>query len=334
MNTLERAGQSLASHPARGPSPIAAIEKRARALRRRRAIGAALVTTTLVLVLAAGGVAVTRDTRTMHISTPAPDVPTSSPPITPTRDPFGPAAGTKFTPPAQSHGDQTQLPVTLANGDTLTLEYPSELNLADLGFRPATGIGWGSPGDACCSRTLEIRHGTIGDVFPGRTPQKSYPGSDGQSVLYFTDPSMNYLAFQIGDWVVAVPDYDATSAAANNTPMTDDERATYATNLTGHQTADGYLVLTPRTPLTPIFTDSPSATFGDDSLDILYRGCAPHTQPLPASHGFSLEARDDTGTWLCYNRIPIVVHVAGSQPFQDQVTRDLQIVANHQSAYG
>jgi hypothetical protein len=330
VNTLERASRDLVSHPVRYPTPIAVIERRAGQLRRRRGAVIAALTTTFVLVLAAGGVVLTRETRSTHVST-------SSPPVAPAQGPLTLDAGTLFTPPTQLAGDLAVLPITLANGDTLTFQYPRELGLDELGFQPATGIQWDPSGQpsGCCSRALEIRHGTVADVFPGRGPQKVYSGSDGQRVLYFTGTNINYLVFQIGDWVVAVPDYEGTSAAANNIPMTDDQRATYAANLTGSETPDGYLVLTPKAPLNLSYTDSPSATFGDGDLSVFYRACTSPTTPLPESHGFSLEARDETtGTWLCYSRIPIAVHVTGSQDFQNRVIGELQIVANHQSAYG
>jgi hypothetical protein len=337
VNALERASRDLVSHPVRDPSPITVIERRASHLRRRRGSAIAALTTTVVLILAAGSVALTRETRSTHVSTSSPGVSTSSLPVAPAQSSLTLSAGNMFTPPTQAAGDQTLLRITLANGDTLTLQYPNELGIAGLGFQPATGIAWGPAGQPadCCSRTLEIRRGTVAKVFPGRDPQKAYPGSNGKDVYYFTGKNINYLAFQIDDWVVAVPDYEATTAATNNTPMTDDQRATYALSLTGRQTADGYLVLTPKPPLTLTYTDSPSANFGDGDLAVLYRACTTPTQPLPESHGFSLEARDQTpGTWLCYSRIPIVVHVTGSQDFQSRVTRELQVVANHQSAYG
>lgn len=325
MKTLEGASRDLVSHPARTPTPIAVIQRRAAKLRRRRGVLVAALTASLVFVLTAGAVAVTRPTSSTHVST-------ASPP-----DSVPSHAGTRFIPPIARAGDFTVLPITLANGDTLTLRYPQTLRIAELGFVPATGIGWDTGQGDCCGRTLEIRHGTVADAYSGRQPHKTYAGSDGQTISYFTGTDINYLVFQIGDWVVSVPDYEGTSAAANNVAMTDDQRATYAANLTGHQTTDGYLVLTPKPPLSLTYTDGPSVQFGDRDVSVsaLYRTCGNATTPLPDSHGFSLEARDDaTGTWLCYGRIPIVVHITGSQDFQTQVTEGLDVIANHQSAYG
>jgi hypothetical protein len=246
-------------------------------------------------------------------------------------------AGTPFVPPTRKDGDQTVMSLTLLNGDTIDLQYPTSLGLEKLKFTPATGIDWhpdGAPAD-CCSRQPEIRHGTIEQVFAGRAPTKTYAGRDGRVVEYFTGTTTNYLAFQIGRWVVAVPDYDPGSRfAASNPPMTDQQRATYAAKVSGHETTDGSLVLDALEPLT-LARAKFDVDLGDGKVIIMYRNCDTNEQVPAGTHGFTVDADSpSTGTWLCYARIPIVVHITGSRSFQQQLTEGLQIPANHQSAYG
>jgi len=324
VNTLERASRDLVEEPLASPTPISTIRTRATQLRRRRA--AAFTCLVAMAVLACvGGLGLSRTPRGDNVSTTSPS---------PATGPIDLGPGTPFIPSTSADGDQTILPITLADGDTITLGYPDQLAIAELGFTPMAAINWhpDGRGDTCCFRALEIRHGTIDQVFAGLEPAKVYPGGNGESVSYFTGTNVNYLAFQIGDWVVTVPDgrdYEAPELA-----MTEDERAVYAESLSGYETADGFLVLTPVSPLELVSADQPSAAFGD-ALGLVYRDCAPTTDQAVNVNGFSIEAQsEEAGTWLCYPRIPIVVAAHGSQSFQTQITDGLRVVANHQAGYG
>ena len=123
-----------------------------------------------------------------------------------------------FVPPTHRDGDRVVMPLTFPDGTRLTIAYPKELALAELGVRP-----YGSA--------------TLADTV-GRDFQIGY-GAGGVT------QQPHALRFEFGRWTVEVYDYDPGDPAA----MSEHERRSFRASLSGRETADGFLVLGATAPL-------------------------------------------------------------------------------------
>jgi hypothetical protein len=143
------------------------------------------------------------------------------------RQPAGRATDGRFVPRVRRDGYRVVLPVNFTDGTRAELVYPARLGIAELGVVP-----YGSA-------TL---HGE--SPAPGRS---DFVGRD--FLIRYGDasgaPGMHYLRFRFGRWHVLVYDYPRDNAAS----MTEEERAAWARNFSGHEDADGYLRLSGSGPL-------------------------------------------------------------------------------------
>jgi hypothetical protein len=121
-----------------------------------------------------------------------------------------------FVPPTHRDGDRVVMPLTFPDGTRVTLTYPPELAIAELGLRP-----YGSA--------------TLGRI--GRDFVILYDSSGEPHVP-------NPLLFEFGRWTVEVYDYPSYPAA-----MTNAERRRFADSLHGRETTDGFLILEATPPL-------------------------------------------------------------------------------------
>jgi hypothetical protein len=123
---------------------------------------------------------------------------------------------TIFVPPTHRDGDRVVLPLTFPDGTRVTLTYPPELAVADLGVRPYASGALGGKG-----RDFVVHYG---------------PGAK-------TQPRA--LRLEYGRWTVEVYDHDPGDPAA----LTGTERERFAASLHGRETADGFLILEATAPL-------------------------------------------------------------------------------------
>jgi hypothetical protein len=122
-----------------------------------------------------------------------------------------------FVPPTHRDGDRVVMPLTFPDGTRVTIAYPPELALAELGVAP-----YGSASlDNRIGRDFVIRYGDV-------------------------EPRARSLEFEFGRWTVDVYDYPEHDPAA----MTERERRDFRATLSGRVTEDGFLVLTAAPPLT------------------------------------------------------------------------------------
>jgi hypothetical protein len=124
-----------------------------------------------------------------------------------------------FVPPTHRDGDRVVMPLAFPDGTRVTIAYPPELAIAELGVQP---YGSATLASRRVARDFLILYGA------GR--ETHVP---------------NALRFEFGRWTVEVYDYPSGPAA-----MTDAERRTFQASLHGRETADGFLILDATPPLT------------------------------------------------------------------------------------
>ncbi len=157
----------------------------------------------------------------------------------------------RYVPPTHLEGGIAVLPVTLPDGDTLSLRYPPAMRIAQLGFSGVINVRWPvSRGvTACCGQFVTINFTTAAQIYGNAKPIAVYPGLNGRHLPLFNLPQNSQggpaihgqsLAFQFGLWLVQVETFRR---------LTNAEYATWARDLTGTVDSDGYLVLHARAPL-------------------------------------------------------------------------------------
>jgi hypothetical protein len=157
-----------------------------------------------------------------------------------------------YVPPTHTEGGIAVLPVTLPDGETLSLRHPPAMQIAQLGFSGVINVRWpvSRGASACCGQFVNITRTTAAHVYGSAKPIAVYPGANGQHVLLFNPPPNSdggpvlpgqNLVFQFGPWLVQVE----TLGRLTNVV----EYTTWARSLTGTVEADGYLVLHARAPL-------------------------------------------------------------------------------------
>ncbi len=230
-----------------------------------------------------------------------------------------------FIPPVSMVGDRTRLHLVFPDGSRVDLLYPNSVDLAQLGFEPEAAVNYSPYGEGpdrpdraspqpCCGRGLTIRRGTIREVMGDRVPTKIYRGPRGQDVPFFDStaigagpPDLPQLAFQFGAWTVLAYDYPASDP--RGTRMTDQQRAVFASNLDGHQNAQGFLLLEPRPPLClATALDGPNGVLGNvgpvvtDTVLFYLKGL-PHAPgeviSERTSRGYGVLHRSRIHRWCC-----------------------------------
>ncbi|MFC7582834.1 hypothetical protein ACFQYP_02730 [Nonomuraea antimicrobica] len=138
-------------------------------------------------------------------------------------------------------GGTRAMRVTFPDGSRAELSYPAELNLAALGARPYTSgtlAGGGQEAFRALTTPLygepEIAAGRpmVRPLTPGVTLWPGPPGSDTTGQV---------LLFAFGEWRLALQDDHAS--------LTFDQRLSWAENLRGTLTPDGFLTLSGGGPL-------------------------------------------------------------------------------------
>jgi hypothetical protein len=145
----------------------------------------------------------------------------------------------RFVPPTYPDGDRVVMPVTFPDGTSAELVYPPELDLASLSVNPNTQ---GDLGRGSCGWDLYISTDREAAGVSGSEPVAVFPGAAGDVELWSGDKAHGgyWLIFRFGRWYVAVPCRHGPS---------DGTLETWAATLSGHETAEGYLVLTSKPPL-------------------------------------------------------------------------------------
>jgi hypothetical protein len=255
----------------------------------------------------------------------------------------GEASEFHFTPATFRRGERVVLPVTFTDGTSAKLGYPSKLDLAALGVGPySSGRLHNRSATAGRSdvvgRDFWIFHGRIEDVLAslnGGTPPRllaQYEGVDGQTVGFWdiqSDQDADYLGFQFARWAVLVYDYAATSASPG-AAMTDAERASWAANFSGEETADGFLLLEGAGPLRLARAGEhagPQLSFGTVEPArsfTLYPGeCRPHRDQKRLVHGKLVDWSTGFADWCLSESMR--AHATGSDSFIADLIRDLEV---------
>jgi hypothetical protein len=201
-----------------------------------------------------------------------------------------------FVPPTQRNGERVVMPLTFPDGTRITLAYPPELAIAELGVRP-----YGS--------------GTLrGDSpHPGRS---DLVGRD--FVIHYGAAELRprSLGVELGRWTVEIYDYGAGDPAA----MTDAERRSFRSSLHGRETADGFLVLEANPPLTLAEANEhagPALEFGLSKrapwLLLALARCGPRAES--DSPGFSSWCLSDS----------IVAHAYGGRRFRAAAAEGIEL---------
>ena len=204
---------------------------------------------------------------------------------------------TIFVPPTHRDGDRVVMPLTFPDGSRVTIAYPPELAIAELGVRP-----YGS--------------GTLEGDSPH--PERSdYVGRDFLVHHGAAELRPRSLAVEAGRWTVEVYDYDAGDPAA----MTEAERRSFQASLHGRETADGFLILEATPPLTLAEAGEhagPMLEFGMSRrspwLLLLLQRCGPRAEST--SRGFS--------SWCLSDEI--IAHAYGGRRFRAAAAEGIELL--------
>ena len=204
-----------------------------------------------------------------------------------------------FIPPTHRDGDRVVLPLTFPDGSRITIDYPPDLAIAELGLRPygSATLEGDSPHperDDTVGRDFLIRYGSAGE-----TPLQP-----------------DALQLELGRWTVEVYDYESGNPAA----MTADERRSFQASLQGRETHDGFLVLEATPPLTLAEAGEhagPALHFGMSKrnpwLLLRLERCGPEAEST--SRGFSSWCLSDS----------IVAHAYGGRRFRAAAAEGIEL---------
>ncbi|MFI6479686.1 hypothetical protein ACIBH1_17265 [Nonomuraea sp. NPDC050663] len=193
---------------------------------RRRRLGAGLLLALAVIVVI--GLLSTRGS--------GPPEPKASPTPTPTAVVTTPNV---ISPVARRDGDDEVIDVVFPDGTAAEVRYPRQLGLAAMGVRPMLG-GW-LDGEMTMYRQLVAPYAGQAEVSRGGQALRNLTDN---VTLWPRQPgggSGQVLLFAFGDWRLAL--YDRSQG------LTFEQRMTWARNLTGKVTDDGFLVLSAKEPL-------------------------------------------------------------------------------------
>jgi hypothetical protein len=241
-----------------------------------------------------------------------------------------------FIPRAHRDGRSVVLPLVFPDGTEANLLYPPELDLAGLGVSPSSsGELQGKSRDPerndVVGRDFWILHGDLRDVLAkldgGRPPRllAKYEGAEGRTVGFWDLRSEGpYLGFQFGRWAVLVYDY------ADNGEMTDSERASWASSLSGRETTEGFLILEASGPLRLARAGEhagPELRFGDSpdhGLSLFPGKCALFRNRHDAVAGVRRVDRSPGFANWCLSPW-MEAQATGSESFVDALLRNLEI---------
>jgi hypothetical protein len=234
----------------------------------------------------------------------------------------------QWRPPTERVGNDLVVTLRLLGGGSVQLVLPGSVDPAAISrFQVGGSVSWTDRPDL--ARDVLVERGTITDIYRGHQLLKTYRDADGHSVPLYRGGAndLNYLVFQISDWVVSIWDYPPGDS--RGAPMTDQQHELWATHLRGHKTADGFLVLDPLAPLTQVrTTDGPDASllFGTNGINVLFRACQPDELRGPHdARGFITHAYPNSGTGVCDPRVPLVVTVFGSTKWQQNIAANFEL---------
>ncbi|GAC1366857.1 MAG: hypothetical protein NVSMB32_11620 [Actinomycetota bacterium] len=243
---------------------------------------------------------------------------------------------TKFVPQTTSSGGMTDLPFTFTDGTTGDLLYDPNTDLANLGVTLYDSGSLGQFGRQ--GRQFQIDHGGASFVL-NPTPSTAPSGlpaplsSNVPVVPAASDTPGNFLSYKFGDWHVGVWE------GVDNDLMGPTEDQTWAQNLSGTQTASGFLVLTAKPPvkLTPYASANgggPYMVFGDIytvGIVLTPEACMPPVgkNVVQNSAGVPVRIAQEGGVHyqgnMCLQSAKMDVQVYGTQEFVTQVTNSLAI---------
>lgn len=222
----------------------------------------------------------------------------------------------RFVPPVHVQGGTAVVQAVFPDGARIELRYPQRLALVASGVRPFSSgrLRVKESGDECCGRDFSVFHrGSARYFFEGRSVVERYPGFDGSTVEYWRGPRAqpDFLVFRFGRWVVGAWDRGY---------LTTEEKALWARNLVGRESAEGYLVLSARPPLRLARAGGhagPELMLGDSMrrMVLLIRGSC-RRGPPSRSNWFS--------NW-CMPHAGLRVHVYGNPRFAQAVLSSLKI---------
>jgi hypothetical protein len=155
----------------------------------------------------------------------------------------------EFIPETYREGASEVLPVVFPDGSSAELVYPPGLRIAELGVQPAVSVGIEKARQRFAHvRFLLITRTPIKQFRSEGPPVTSYEGASGTlRVWRAKDPeeflSPVFLHFRIGGWNILVGDGNS------GTFMGPRNRSSWAENLDGHETDNGFIILKPRAPL-------------------------------------------------------------------------------------
>jgi hypothetical protein len=220
-----------------------------------------------------------------------------------------------FVPATRMSGNRTTVALTFLDGTQLDVRYPSSAGLAQGGFVPGVdaSISAGpTAGQPSWSRIIIARYGQLADL-TREAPTNTYPGVNGTTVGLYPSlhldtrfPAADMLGFQFGNWALFVEDYPRGTTRGL---MTDAERSTWASQLGGHVTSDGYLVLDPMPSVMLVGSDQPEGTLGGQrpgSIQVLFEGCVPK---VSGAARWVFVRRDERGSLFCRSDHGISIRV-------------------------
>ena len=193
-----------------------------------------------------------------------------------------------FIPLTHRDGDRVVMPLAFPDGTRVTLTYPPELAIAEMGVRP-----YGSATLGRIRRDFLIVYGT-GD-----------------------EPHLRHaLRVEFDRWTVEVYDYPSGPDA-----MTDAERLRFQASLHGRETADGFLLLEATSPLTLARAGDnagPALEFGMSRDSSPWLMLVPgHCRPIAASK------KRDYSHWCLSDSLRI--HAYGDRRFRAAAAEGIQL---------
>lgn len=225
-----------------------------------------------------------------------------------------------FQPPTYREGDSEVLPLTFPDGTSLELVYPTELALGQLGLRPYVTAGV-MTSEGLCGGGLITYHDD--QWFRGdSTPIATFAGATGPVELWTVPddyPTARYLIFRFGSWTLGVPDGAGCEATA-------ELRETWASQLKGKETENGFLILEASQPIRVVRdgAQAPTLLFGDGpDLEIVLQDCASFGADDEVD-GKPVFRSADQFSW-CLPEVSLVVHVFGSENFAESLFQSLHV---------
>jgi hypothetical protein len=245
------------------------------------------------------------------------------------------SVGTRFVPPTVVRGATAIVPMTLPDGSRYEMLTPTSTGIAQMGFVAQAAVEWPLSPDPlrCCSRVVSIEYTTIAREYGDASPIATFRGVDGKPVPYYrvqqrrgyenSPTSVHYLVFQFGPWMVEVPDHDMGDFEDQ---MTEAALEQWSRSLDGFVDGDGYLVLTPRPPLTVAHLVSVAfggRTPGSDWLEITGNVCGDEPGAATPVY-FDVAEAEAAATW-CDAGTALRIRVEGSAAFVDATAAGFSI---------